>query len=235
MKTGPRIVEAGLWLVAIACGFWATLWILGANGFDRIRYDTVPRWLDPVSLYGANGQWISRPAPSVSLLGADQQQVSDVYVQLSDPGGPAPQTFPAHFASFLPETRVWLQGVATTQRLCYLALHLVVYVAVAVIAVALARLVAASRAQTPFTTANARTLQLIGLVVLVGSPLASLAEWATLRWMVASSSVADQVDFRDYGLSSLPLWTMLVGAAVLVLADVWKRGVQMAEDVRGLV
>jgi hypothetical protein len=235
MKTGPRIVEAGLWLVAAACAFWSMLWVFGANGFDRVRYDTIPRWLDPVSLYGANAQWIARPSPSVRLLGADHQRVSDLYAQLSDPAGPAPKTFPANFASIVPDDHAWLQSITTTQRLCYLALHLAVYVVVALIAVALARLVAASRTETPFTIGNARTLQAIGLVLVVGSPLASLAEWATLHWMVTSSSVADRVSFRDYGLSSLPLWTMLVGAAVLVLADVWKRGVQMAEDVRGLV
>jgi hypothetical protein len=53
--------------------------------------------------------------------------------------------------------------------------------------------------------------------------------------MVESSSMGDEVSTYGYHASSLPWWSMLVGAAVLVLADVWKRGVQMAEDVRGLV
>jgi hypothetical protein len=52
--------------------------------------------------------------------------------------------------------------------------------------------------------------------------------------MVESSSAGDRVTAYGYGLSALPLWTMLVGAAVLVLADVWKRGVRMADDVDGL-
>ncbi|HEX7716680.1 MAG TPA: hypothetical protein VF416_05290, partial [Marmoricola sp.] len=82
---------------------------------------------------------------------------------------------------------------------------------------------------------NARRLRLIGLVLLVGAPVASFAEWATLRWMVESSSLADRIEVYGYRLSSLPFWTMLIGAAVLVLAGVWRRGVQMAEDVRGLV
>jgi hypothetical protein len=235
MRAGPRIVEAGLWLVAVACAFWATLWVLGANGFDRLRYDSVPRWLDPLSLYGANAQWVSRPSPSIRLAGTDQHRVSDLYAQLSSLPVPALHTFPANYASLVPEDHVFLQGITTTQRLSYLALHLAVYVVVALIAVALARLVATSVAETPFIARNARTLQVIGLVLVIGAPLASVAEWATLRWMVTSSSVSDRVSFGDYELSSLPLWTMLVGAGVMVLADVWKRGVQMADDVRGLV
>jgi hypothetical protein len=53
--------------------------------------------------------------------------------------------------------------------------------------------------------------------------------------MVESSSVGDRVRTYGYGVSSLPWWSMLVGAAVLVLADVWRRGVRMADDVAGLV
>jgi hypothetical protein len=235
MKAAPRIVELGLWLVAVASAFWATLWVLGANGFGRLRYESIPRWLDPVSVYGANAQWIARPSPSVRLLGADHQRVFDLYAGLSEPTGPAPKAFPANYASIVADDHVYLQGITTTQRICYLALHLLVYVAVALIAVGLARLVAASRAETPFTTRNARILQGVGVLVLVGAPLVSFAEWATLRWMVTSSSLADRTAFRDYGFASLPFWTMLVGASVLVLADVWKRGVAMADDVRGLV
>jgi hypothetical protein len=228
MKTGPRIVEAGLWLVAVACTFWSTLWVLGVNGFGRLTYDSVPRRLDPLSLYGANGQWVARPATSVTPSGSDHQRVLDFYASLSGPPRP-------HYASLVPDTLAFLQTPTAIQRTCYVLLHVAVYAVVAVIAISLARLVAASRTDSPFTNRNARLLQVIGLVLVVGAPLASLAEWATLRWMVASSSVANRVTYRDYGLSSLPLWTMLVGAAVLVLAGVWRRGVQMADDVRGLV
>jgi hypothetical protein len=228
MRTAPRIVEAGLWLIAAACGFWATLWVLGVNGFGRLSYDSVPRWLDPLSLYGANAQWVARPATSVTPGGADYQRVLDFYASLSGPPRP-------HYASLVPDTLAFLQTPTTAQRACYVLLHVAVYAVVAGVAVSLARLVAASRADSPFTHRNGRLLQVIGLVLLVGSPLASLAEWTTLRWMVESSSVGDRVSVYGFGLSSVPIWTMLVGAAVLVLADVWKRGVQMADDVRGLV
>lgn len=44
----------------------------------------------------------------------------DLYAQLSEPPGPAPKTFPAHYASIVADGHVWLPGVATTQRRCYL-------------------------------------------------------------------------------------------------------------------
>lgn len=233
MRVGPRIVEAGLWLVAGACAFWSLLWVLGANGFGTLRYDTVPRWLDPVSLYGTNGMWVAHPVPSVVLSSADQERIGEVYAALSDPT--VPGAFPAHYASLVPDSRVFLQQITTGQRLTYLLLHVLSYLALAFVAVTLARLVTSARAGSPFTHVNAGRLRRIGLVLLVGAPVASFLEWLVLRWMVESSSLSSRVDLYGYRLSSLPLWTMLVGAAVLVLGDVWRRGVRMAEDVRGLV
>ena len=228
-----RLVEVGLWLVAAACALWSMLWVLGENGFSRIRYDTVPRWLDPVSLYGAYGQWVSRPVPSVVVSGGDAQRVSHLYDALNAPGTAG--SFPANYASLVPENHAYLQGVTTAQRTTYLVLHVLACVALAFIAVVLARLVAASRTDSPFTESNVRRLRVIGLVLLVGSAPLSFAQWLSLHWMVESSSLGDRVDLGGYRLSTLPLWPMLVGAAVLVLADVWRRGVRMADDVEGLV
>lgn len=216
-----RIVEAGLWLVAAACAFWSALWVLGPNGFGRLRYDDVPRWLDPLSLYGGNARALALPSVPVAKPG---------YVFLGQPS-PLPRNYAALFSS----DYAVLQGLTNLQQLCYVGLHLLTYAVVAFIAVTLAQLVGTSRTASPFSEANARRLRVIGLLLVLGAPLASLASWACERWLVESSSVGDEVATRDYVFASLPLWTMLVGAAVLVLAGVWRRGVAMAEDVRGLV
>jgi hypothetical protein len=42
-NTGPRIIEAALWVVAGVCSFWSALWIVGVNGFGWLAYGDLPR------------------------------------------------------------------------------------------------------------------------------------------------------------------------------------------------
>lgn len=235
MKAGPRIVEAGLWLVAAVSAFWAALWVLGTNGLQLIGLDDLPHWLNPVTLYGAHGQWTSRPAVPVRLDDNDFSDLFQFFVHLN--GAPDQHgSVPPHWGELLPGASVvQLWDASLLQRVTYLLLEETVFVTVAVVALTLARLVADSRLESPFTLRNVRRLQAIGGLLVAGAPLASFAHWACERWMVESSSAGDRVTVYGYGLSSLPVWTMLIGAAVLVLADVWRRGVRMADDVRGLV
>jgi hypothetical protein len=233
MRTAPRIVEAGLWVIAAASAFWATLWVLGVNGLGVLSLGVLPRWFDEISLYGANAGWTAIPSVPVRLGFTETDGIRTYFLGLDevDRGN-----VPAHFGSLVPgASRVLVQDPSALQTICYLALQLAGLLGVAFIAITLARLVAESRGESPFVQRNVTRLRRIGVLLLVGAPLASFAHWACERWMVESSSVGDRVSVYGYGLSSLPIWTMLVGGAVLVLADVWKRGVRMAYDVRGLV
>lgn len=192
----------------------------------------MPRWLDQVSLYGANGQWTAHPSVPVRLGFADTDGIRAYFRGLDavDYGNA-----PAHFGSIVPgSSRVIVLDASRLQEVSCLLLEIGGFLGVALIAITLARLVADSRRESPFQLRNVVRLRCIGLLLLVGAPLASFAHWACERWMVESSSAGDRVTAYGYGLSALPLWTMLVGAAVLVLADVWKRGVRMADDVDGL-
>jgi hypothetical protein len=232
-----RLVEVGLWLVAAVSAFWSALWIAGINGFGWIGYGDLPRWLDPITFYGRNGNWTANPAVLVTLGGDDPQRISNFYLSLND-GYPNQGQVPPHWGEVLPGASVvQLWDVSKLQQISYVALQLVGFAVVALIAISLARLVADSRGESPFSLRNVARLRRIGVLVLVGTPLASFAHWAVERWMLESSSMGDRVSlYRDhYRWSSLPWWTMLVGAAVLVLADVWRRGVRMASDVEGLV
>lgn len=235
MKVGPRIVEGALWAVAGVSAFWAALWVFGVNGLQLVGLGDLPDWLTPVTLYGAQAQWTAKPAVPVRLDETDFGSLFHFFVQLN--GAPDQNgAVPPHWGELLPGASVvQLWDASLLQRISYLLLEVTVFVAVSVVALTLARLVADSRKESPFTLRNVRRLQRIGALLLVGAPVASFAHWACERWMVESSSVGDRVTRYGYGLSSLPVWTMLVGAAVLVLADVWKRGVAMADDVRGLV
>jgi len=232
-----RFVEIGLWLVSAACAFWSALWIAGTNGFGWIGYTDPPRWLDPITFYGKNGSWTANPAVLVRLGGGDDDRVMNFYLGLNN-GYPDQGRVPPHWGELLPgPSVVQLWDVTKFQQVSYLVLQLSGFAAVGFIAITLARVVSDSRGESPFSLRNVGRLRRIGLLVLIGAPLASYAHWAVERWMLDSSSMGDQVSlYRDsYHWSSLPWWSMLVGAAVLVLADVWRRGVRMADDVEGLV
>jgi len=226
-----------LYLVAAICAFWSALWIAGTNGFGWIGYGDVPHRLAPITFYGGNGSWTANPSVLVRLEGGDPDRVMNFYLGLND-GYPNQGQVPPHWGELLPgPSVVQLWDVTKLQQVSFLLLQLAGYAAVAFIAITLARLVADSRGESPFSLRNVGRLRRIGVLVLVGAPFASVAHWAVERWMLESSSMGDRVSlYRDhYHWSSLPWWTMLVGAAVLVLADVWRRGVRMAADVEGLV
>lgn len=231
-----RLVEAGLWAVAALCGFWSTLWVLGANGAGWIGYGDLPRWLDPITIYGSASQWTANPSVRVQLGGGDEVSVLDFYVARLNDGFPDDGRVPAHWGELLPGpsvVQVW--DLTALQQISYLLLQLAGFALVGFVALTLARVVADSRRESPFTERNVRRLRRIGVLVVAGAPLASVAHWGVGRWFVESSSMADRVSVPSYHWSSLPWWAMLVGAAVLVLAGVWRRGVRMANDVEGLV
>jgi hypothetical protein len=229
------LVEIGLWFVAAASAFWATLWILGYNGFGRVAYGTIPSWLEPISMFGSHVQWTAVPSVPVTVDRSVVDSILKGYSQVSDMPD-ANGVPPAHYGELLPgASRLAVWDPTTTQRVAFVGLHVATYLAVIFIAITLARLVADSRGESPFAARNVARLRRIGLLVLVGAPLASFVNWLVIRWMVESSSMGDEVGVYGYRLSSVPIWTILVGAAVLVLADVWRRGVRMADDVEGLV
>ena len=231
-----RLVEAGLYFVAALCAFWSLLWVLGTNGFERIAYGDLPRWLDPVAFHGSNMQWLAKPAVSVRLDREDHGGIFDYYVQNLNDGYPNQGQVPPHWGELLPGgSTVQLWDITHLQQICYVGLQLAGYAAIAFMAITRARLVAASRGETPFTVRNVTRLRRIGLLVLIGAPFASYGHWLIERWLVEDASMGDRVSVPAYHWSALPWWSMLVGASLLVLADVWRRGVRMADDVAGLV
>ena len=82
-----------------------------------------------------------------------------------------------------------------------------------------------------FTLANARRMVGIGLAVAVGGSAVQLLGYALHRWIVARSAAAGIVDVT-FTFSFLPL---IVGAVVLLLAEVFRQGVRLRADVAGLI
>ena len=93
------------------------------------------------------------------------------------------------------------------------------------------RLVGSVAADDVFTRANARRVAWIGVLVAAGGSALQLGTYWLDAGIVARSA-ADGILQPAFGFSFLPLW---VGLAVVALAEVFRQGVRLRDDVEGLV
>jgi hypothetical protein len=214
----------------------AVIWALDKNGLnvlhrlmpDRILHTLVSdgwiRWADP--------PW----ADSVHLAPDQSARVHDAHYALNA-AMPSVEshTQPSALAEFGLSPGVVFIDPTLIQKLAYVGLHIAGLLVIAWIWWTLAGLVRASRSESPFTAQAAARLAAIGWVILLGGPAFSVANWAILSWMLETSSLAPYAEVASYSIFRVPWWTVGVGAAVLVLAAVWRRGVAMADDLEGLV
>ena len=113
--------------------------------------------------------------------------------------------------------------------------HLVPMVLLLVLAVVATRLllgIARSlRTGDPFTAANAGRLTTLGIVVIVGGTFLPVFQ------SIAHYGVLDPLltDAPGGGELELQLWPYLTGMLVFFLAEVFRRGARLREDVEGLV
>lgn len=98
----------------------------------------------------------------------------------------------------------------------------------------LSRIVGASRHGEAFTTGNAVRLRAVALIAGVTPYLGVLLEQVSTRIALSGSTLAGKASVR-LPWSSLPVWPVGVAASAFALATVWRVGVQMRDDVDGLV
>lgn len=89
----------------------------------------------------------------------------------------------------------------------------------------------------PFVPANVRRVYAVAFAVLVGSLVLPLVEAVANTALWADRVPADEVALLafDLGLGSGPVIGVLVGLLLASLAEVFRRGARMREDVEGLV
>ncbi len=88
-----------------------------------------------------------------------------------------------------------------------------------------------SRTGDPFVTANTRRLWALAFVIAVGGTGYSLLSGAAETLLIQRSAAADQIDL-SFTVSFLPI---IIGIGVAVLASVWKVGVELRDDVDGMI
>lgn len=94
----------------------------------------------------------------------------------------------------------------------------------------LRRILVSVRQGDPFTAANVRRLRLIGLLLLIGTPIAALTASAFEQALATSVSVPSS------GIAiTVPGGGLIAGLGVFVLAQVFEHGVRLRDDVAGTV
>jgi hypothetical protein len=94
----------------------------------------------------------------------------------------------------------------------------------------LRRILVSVREGDPFTAFNVRRLRLIGLLLLIGTPIAALTASAF------EQALASSVSALGSGIAiSVPGGGLIAGLGVFVLAQVFEHGVRLREDVAGTV
>ena len=123
-----------------------------------------------------------------------------------------------------------IRDASTEQVLYALGRDIVPVVLVVIVLLLLRRILVSVREGDPFTAANVRRLRNIGLLLLVGTPVAALTTSAFEQALASSVSVPGS------GIAiGVPGGGLIAGLGVFVLAQVFEHGVRMREDIAGTV
>lgn len=93
------------------------------------------------------------------------------------------------------------------------------------------RLVHSAKRGEAFTAANARRLSALAALVMLGGSLVSWGGGLLQMWLLDQSGARDVV-LTGTSMSFAPL---AIGLVLFILAEVWRRGVQLEADVHGLI
>jgi hypothetical protein len=227
-----RVLEWVLrtWAALLAVG--AGLWVLGPHGAGFVSGSNLQDVPD-VLVHGPLEGLLTGPVFGARLLDPDASRLTG---QLSErltayDGG---EVLGSHGDVVL-GWRLQFTGLTEPQELVFVALHVVPLLVMAALWWRLAGVLRQSRSEDVFTPGNATLLRGAGLVVLLGSPVLTLATWIFRRWVVSTSQLADLASVPGLGVAWFAWPTIAAGLALLALGATWARGVRLQQDVEGLV
>lgn len=229
-----RLLELALRTWAVLLVLAAVLWVLGPYGVGLVWGSHLMRWpFEPFLHDGPLEGLLTGPIFAADLAeDAARTEVFELGQRLTN-YDEQPMTGP--FGDINLGWSVQFTSMSWWQQMVFVALHVVPLLVMAALWWSLASVVRQSRSENVFTHANARRLTAAGIVIVVGAPLVALATWGLHRWIVATSQLADRVVVPRFGVESLPWTAIAAGVALLVLGNVWRRGVAIQQDLVGLV
>ncbi|MFL1381761.1 MULTISPECIES: DUF2975 domain-containing protein [unclassified Nocardiopsis] len=158
---------------------------------------------------------------------------------VADPAPPVAAASADYTVESTGSMAVVLHDPTTVQRLLLVLPSLLGLAATITVMVNLLRIVRSLDAGDPFTPANARRIQVIGIAVQAGAVLSLVA--ATFRDGVLTGAALGtgglelSLTLGGGGGAGSAVVLVFVGMLLLGLAEVFRRGTRMRDDVRGLV
>lgn len=210
----------------------AALWVLGPYGASVYHGQLPDVVYQLVGTTLLEGLFVG---PIIAAGLTDPGAVEKLSHVTADLAGPQPMTSAGAYGDILPGWSVQFATMTGGQNWSWVALHVLPLLVMAALWWYLARMVAQSASASVFTVSNARRLTMAGSVVLLGAPVVSLLTWAFHNWVADSSQIASRIEVPTFGLADMPWTAMAAGFALLMLGQVWRRGVAMANDLGGLV
>lgn len=219
-----RGAELLLWAsIAASLAFGLSV-ILGPNGLGLMSIR--PQW--PVigqSAYGMSIETAFNDTAGISIANAPRmKQASNGDVDAVTGGPPVEISGP--FTG-----RIWFVNPTFAMEWAWVYWQAAAPLLAAGSLFVILKLVRSVRTGTPFTNENARRLRILALLVGVGGTFVAATHEFVQRWLLDNSAAADLV-IRDWYVSFIPL---LLGVFIGVVAEVWRAGVAMADDLDGVV
>lgn len=230
-----RLLGWGLRVWALLQVYAAGLWIIGpfGAGDGGLSRTLLPEWLSQPLSYGLQGLTVG-PITGVVLTAPNANpQVADLGLHLS--GNQGAETLSSTFGDINLNATAQFSVLSGGQGWAWVALHAVPLLLMAALWWLLAKAAIQSGSATVFTTPNARLLSIAGIVLSLGSiALSALTRWF-YTWIASTSQIMDKVRIPDYSWHTVPWAAVVAGAALLVLGDVWRRGIAIEAELGGLV
>lgn len=220
-------IEIRAWSAVLVAS--AVIWIVPVGSW------WVPRWLRDWLVLGGfpplDGRWTG------ARFGASFTDDTIAQIHEALPGGLALSADRADGVRVPLDLNLdwYVQATSVLEAPLWIALNVVPLLVMAVLWWWLAGVVAQSRREAVFTTANASRLTLAGAVIAVGAPALQVAHWLYDRHLLDGSQFADRAVLPGLDLLALPWGAVSLGAALVVLGAVWRKGAAKEHDLAGLV
>lgn len=229
-RTLLKLVAWGGRALALVSLLVALVWVAGPAGTNTIFDQHVPEVAGEVARQINVDSFATPSSPFLPAQGFSYEDVPGVTVSgesftgLAIPG--TTEIVSGTAASFL--------APSTLQRVGWSLVHALPPFLMALVWWSVAGIASRSIASSPFSARNGRALARLGGALVLAALVQSLAGYGIRRWMLATSAIGDVTTF-PFSMRYLPWTTLAFGLGLMTLSVVWRRGVELEEDVEGLV
>lgn len=226
--TKSRLVPVQALLLALFAlslsGFAA--WLLSHNALGLISGSNTPALWDDVSAVMHEDVDVTGETGVATVAASN-----DVIGHLEDFSGPngVPQGAAEFYGN---EAQLSFWSPSLSQQWAWVTVRALPLAGLALIWWLLFTVVRSVRRDQGFSVQVANRLRIVGLLVLIGTPLLIVAKWGVAVWLVEDSNASGIADAAPL---FVPFWPFALGLVVLVVSSAWRQAAAMRDDLEGLV